>query len=112
MTLAPVDFNTVQWARKKTASLQPFLSGSAEDLEKMAQLLSKLAPLKSEGVVPTEAQMNVILQNLYTKNLDKLEAVKGGMMVYFSGGGFEFEQFLLKNDGRVPNHKYLSKKIK
>jgi hypothetical protein len=32
------------------------------------------------------------------------------MMVEFSGSGFVYERYLLKNDGRIPNYKYESKK--
>lgn len=110
--MSTTDFASVQWAQKIANTLQPLNDLSSEDLKKLGQLLTELAHLRAEGAVPTPAQMTVILQNLHTKNLNLLEAVKGGLMVHFSGGGFEFERFLLREDGRIPNHKYESKKEK
>ncbi len=105
-----INFASVQWAKKITTTLQPLNDLSSDDLKKLGQLLTELAHLRAEGTIPTTAQMTVILQNLHTKNLDLLEAVKGGLMVHFSGGGFVFERFLLREDGRIPNHKYESQK--
>ena len=110
MVGAPVDFATVQWARKRTADLEPLINLSATDIAKLAGFLEKLAALKEAGTEPTTAQLTVLLQNLGTKSLDSLEAVKGGLSVCFSGGGFEMESFLLRPDGRIPNHKYQSTK--
>lgn len=110
MTGLPIEFATVQWARKRSHELEALLSLSSNDMQKIAILLEKLAMLKSQDVTPTTAQMTVLLQNLHTKQLDSLEAVKGGIMVQFSGGGYNFERFLLKEDGRIPNHKYQSEK--
>jgi len=110
MVGAPVDFNTVQWARKRSAELEPLLKLADHDLQKLAGLLEKLAQLKAAEVTPTPAQMTVLLQHLHSKTLDKLEAVRGGLMVQFCGGGYAYESFLLKEDGRIPNHKYQSRR--
>ena len=110
MTGGPVDFATVQWARKGTAALEPMLALSAEELTKLAGLLEQLAALKAAGATPTTAQLTVLLQNLHTKTLDSLEVVKGGLQVQFSGGGVDYERFLLREDGRMPNNKYQSKR--
>lgn len=110
MSGGPIDFASVQWARRLSANLEPILALSVEDLQKVSGLLEKLAQLKAAEVTPTPAQMTVILQYLHTKNLDALEAAKGGLMVQFSGGGFEYERFLLREDGRMPNYKYESKR--
>ena len=106
-----VDFSAVQWARKLMVDIEPLLGRSGEDWLKLNQLVSQLTRLKDVGVTPTSAQLTVILQQLHTKQLDKLEAVKGGIMVELGGGGFEYERFLLRVDGRVPNHKYESKRV-
>lgn len=110
MASAPLDFATVQWARRRTSDLENLLALPATEIGKVAQLLQQIADLKAAEADLTEAQLTVILQNLHTKTLNSLEAVKGGVMVCFSGGGFEMETFLLKPDGRVPNNKYQSKK--
>ena len=110
MTGAPIDFASVQWARKRAKDMENLLSLSMEDLGKISSLLDKLAQLKAADRQPTEAQMTILLQYLHTKNLDSLEAAKGGLSVQFSGGGFEYECFLLREDGRMPNHKYQSKR--
>jgi hypothetical protein len=47
---------------------------------------------------------------LHTKNLVKLEIHKGGVFVEFTGGGFAYERFLIRADGKVPNNRYESKK--
>jgi hypothetical protein len=36
---------------------------------------------------------------------------KGGILVEFTGGGFEYERFLIRTDGKVPNSRYETKKI-
>ena len=110
MTTGPIDFATVQWARRRGTELEPLLALAGDDLRKLASLLEKLAQLKAVDVTPTNAQLTVLLQNLHTKNLDSLAATKGGLQVQFSGGGYEYECFLLRDDGRVPNHKYESKR--
>jgi len=105
-----MDFATVQWARTWSAHLNPFLSLEADECARLARLLAELSKLQAQSTPPTEAQLQVILQHLHTKRLDLLEAVKGGLMVHFSGGGFEYERFLIRADGRVPNHKYEGKR--
>ena len=110
MTGGPIDFATVQWARRRAAELEPLLALPAEEVDKVAGFLAKLAALKAADVTPTPAQMTVLLQYLHTKNLDSLEAAKGGLLAQFSGGGYEYERFLLRADGRMPNHKYQSKR--
>lgn len=106
-----MDFATLQWARKWSANFAPFLNLKADELDKLARLLAELSRLQAQNTPPTEAQLQVILQRLHTKRLDLLEAVKGGLMVHFSGGGFEYERFLIRDDGRIPNHKYEGKRI-
>lgn len=110
MTTGPIDFASVQWARKRSTELEALLALPADEMGKLANFLEKLAALKAADVTPTPAQMTVLLQNLHTKNLTSLEGVRGGMIVEFSGGGFVYERYLLKNDGRIPNYKYESKK--
>ncbi len=53
--------------------------------------------------------MTVILQNLYNKTLTQIHADKGGVVVEFTGGGYEYERFLVRTDGRVPNSRYEAK---
>jgi len=108
--MSTINFNSVQWAQKISATLQQLEDMSSDDLQKLGQLLTELAHLRAEGTTPSTAQMTIILQHLHTKNLDLLEAVKGGLMVHFNGGGFVFERFLVRGDGRIPNHKYESQK--
>ena len=110
MAEAPIDFAAVQWARRRSTDLEPILALSAPDLQKIADFLEQLAALKTTEVTPTPAQMTVLLQYLHTKNLESLEAAKGGLTVRFSGAGFEYECFLLRADGRMPNNKYQSKR--
>ena len=110
MATGPIDFATVQWARRRSAELEALLALPAAELNKLGGLLTKLSALKATDVMPTPAQMTVLLQNLHTKDLTKLEAARGGLMVEFSGGGFAYERYLLKDDGRIPNHKYESKR--
>jgi hypothetical protein len=110
MTAGPIDFATVQWARRRGTELEPLLALPHDELHKLAVFLEKLACLKAADVTPTSAQMTVLLQYLHAKNLDVLEATKGGLQVQFSGGGYEYECFLLRDDGRIPNHKYESKR--
>lgn len=104
----PIDFATVQWARRRTNDLENLRKLSALELDKVATLLAQLARLKEQESELTDAQLTVILQYLHSKQLNSLEAVRGGVMVCFSGGGFATESFLLKPDGRIPNNKYQS----
>ncbi len=108
-----IDFASVQWARRVSGEIEALSVRSAEELQKIGRLLTELSKLKAADATPTAAQMTVLLQNLHTKNLESLEAIRGGnLMVHFTGGGYEYERFLLRADGRVPNHKYESQKAK
>jgi hypothetical protein len=105
-----VDFPTVQWARKM-ATLAQNLSGLAPaDLRKLGNFLDKLAHLRQQEGELTDQQLQVIMQGLRTKELVKLELDKGGVLVEFSGDGFEYERFLVRADGKVPNSRYETKK--
>jgi hypothetical protein len=107
----PVDFATVQWARKMSPLIQQHLAGlSPADLRKLGSFLTHLADLRQGEGELTEAQLQVILQGLHTKELVRLEARKGGVYVEFTGGGLEYERFLVRADGKVPNNRYESKK--
>lgn len=109
--VAPIDFATVQWARKMGALVQQHLAGlSPADLRKLGMLLDHLADLRQAETELTEQQLQVILQGLHSKELVRLEARKGGVYVEFSGGGFEYERFLVRPDGKVPNNRYESRK--
>ncbi len=105
-----MDFAALQWAKKWSANLTPFLNLKPDELDKLSRLLAELSRLQAQNTPPTKAQLQIILQHLHTKQLDLLEAVKGGLMVHFSGGGFEYERFLIREDGRIPNHKYEGKR--
>ncbi|HMQ55351.1 MAG TPA: hypothetical protein PKE64_21115 [Anaerolineae bacterium] len=109
--LNPSDFASVQFGRKMTALAQQFAGVSPQDLRKFSTFLSKLADLRDHEAELTEAQLQVIMQNLRSKELTKLEPHKGGIMVEFTGGGFEYERFLLRDDGRMPNSRYEAKKV-
>ncbi|MFQ5576805.1 MAG: hypothetical protein ACE5G8_07440 [Anaerolineae bacterium] len=104
------DFAAVQWARKLSAPLETLAGLPATDWEKLAPLLAELSNLKQAGVTLSPAQLAVILQHLHTQQLESLAAAKGGVLVRLTGGGFEYEQFLLKEDGRIPNHKYTARR--
>ena len=108
--LNPSDFASVQWGRKLMTLAQPLGGLTPEELRKLAQFLNHWANLRENGTELSEAQIVVILQNLRLKELVKLEAQKGGLYVEFTGGGFEYERFLLRDDGRMPNSRYESKK--
>jgi len=108
--LDPSDFASVQWGRKMSALAQNFSGLSPDELRKFSNFLTKLADLRqSEGEL-SEQQLVVIMQNLRSKELVKLETHKGGIYVEFTGGGFEYERFLIRTDGRMPNGRYESKK--
>lgn len=106
----PVDFPTVQWARKMSALVQNFNGLAPADLRKLSAFLGKLADFRENEGELTGPQLQVIMQGLHTKQLVRLEPHKGGVYVEFSGGGFEYERFLIRVDGKVPNHRYESKK--
>ncbi|MFQ5611982.1 MAG: hypothetical protein ACE5H9_07590 [Anaerolineae bacterium] len=106
----PVDFATVQYARKMSAAVEALAGLSPTVLRSLAAFIHHWAGLKEAGVELTPQQLQVIFQGLHSKDLVRLEAVKGGVQVEFSGGGFEYERFLLRQDGRMPNHRYEAKK--
>ena len=108
--LNPSDFASVQWGRKLMTLAQPLSALSPDELRKLGRFLNQWANLRENGVELSEAQMAVIMQNLRLKELVKLETQKGGVYVEFTGGGFEYERFLLRDDGRMPNSRYESKK--
>lgn len=105
-----IDFAAVQWSRKMTAALQSVGGLPPGDLRQLAGFLDKLADLHEQKIELSEQQLQVILQNLYSKDLVRLEPHKGGVYVEFSGGGFEYERFLVRADGKVPNNRYEAKK--
>ena len=108
--LDPSDFASVQWGRKMSTLAQNFSGLSPDELRKFSSFLTKLADLRqSEGEL-TDQQLVVIMQNLRSKELVSLETHKGGIYVEFTGGGFEYERFLIRADGRMPNGRYESKK--
>ena len=108
--LNPSDFASVQFGRKMSTIAQNFDALSPDDLRKLSNFLTQLADLRENEGELSDAQTNVIMQNLRTKELLKLDVDKGGILVEFTGGGFEYERFLLREDGRIPNSRYESKK--
>ena len=108
--LNPSDFASVQWGRKWLTLTQPLSVLSPDELRKLGQFLNQWANLRESGVELSEAQLAVIMQNLRLKELVKLETQKGGVHVEFTGGGFEYARFLLRDDGRMPNSRYEAKK--
>jgi hypothetical protein len=106
----PVDFATVQWARKMAGLAQNLAGLAPDDLRKLGNFLEKLADLRQQEGELSDAQLQVIMQGLRTKELVKLALEKGGVLVEFSGGGFDYERFLLRVDGKVPNSRYETKK--
>ncbi len=107
---SPVDFTTVQWARKMVALSQNFAGLSSADLRKLSNFLDKLADFRQNEAELSEQQLQVIMQGLHTKTLVRLETHKGGAYVEFTGGGFEYERFLVRPDGKIPNNRYEAKK--
>ena len=105
-----VDFATVQWSRKMTTLVQNFDTLSPIDLRKLSNFLAVLSDFRDNSGELSEQQLQVILQGLHTKDLVKLAIHKGGVFVEFSGGGFAYERFLIRADGKVPNNRYESKK--
>ena len=105
-----VDFATVQWSRKMAALVQNFEPLSPTDLGKLSNFLAVLADFRENRGELSAQQLQVIMQGLHTKELVKLEVHKGGVFVEFTGGGFAYEQFLIRADGKVPNNRYESKK--
>ena len=109
--LNPSDFASVQYGRKMSALGEQFKGVSPSDLRKFSTFLQKLADLRENEGELSPQQLNVIMQNLRTKELTKLELHKGGVMVEFTGGGFEYERFLVRDDGRMPNSRYEAQKM-
>ena len=109
--LNPSDFASVQYGRKMSALGEQFKGVSPNDLRKFSTFLQKLADLRENEGELSPQQLNVIMQNLRTKELTKLEVHKGGVMVEFTGGGFEYERFLVRDDGRMPNSRYEAQKM-
>jgi hypothetical protein len=108
--MGPTDFTTVQWARKMTTLAQNFAGLSPIDLHKLSNFLDKLADFRQNEGELSEQQLQVMMQALHTKELVKLETHKGGAYVEFTGGGFEYERFLIRPDGKVPNSYYEQKR--
>jgi hypothetical protein len=102
--MGPTDFASVQWARKMTTLVQNFAGLSPTDLRKFSNFLDKLADFRQNEGELSEQQLQVMMQALRTKELVKLETHKGGAYVEFTGGGFEYERFLIRPDGKVPNN--------
>lgn len=106
-----VDFATVQWARKMGALMQQMGGLSPQDLRKLANFLEKLANFKANEGELSEQQIQVIMQALHLRDeLIALENQKGGAFVEFTGGGYEYERFLVRPDGKIPNSRYETKK--
>jgi len=101
-----VDFNAVMWARRTAEALEPLRSLEASDLDRLTSLIRAMSDLAKRGIRLSDQQFSVILQNLYSKSLIQVQAEKGGILVEFTGGGFEYERFLVRSDGRVPNSRY------
>ncbi len=108
--LNPSDFASVQWGRKMGVLAQQFAGVSPADLRKFSHFLTLLADLRENEGELSERQVQVIMQNLRSKELTRLEVTKGGIMVELTGGGYDYERFLLRVDGRMPNNKYEYKK--
>lgn len=109
--LNPSDFASVQYGRKMAALARHFDGISPADLRKFAGFLEQLAALRAGEMALTDAQLTVIFQNLRSKELVSLQPHKGGVLVELTGGGFEYERFLVRDDGRMPNNRYDAKKI-
>jgi hypothetical protein len=104
-----VDFAAVQWARRMAGALVPLAALEPGDLVRLAPLLKGTVSLAEAGSQLSDQQLTVILQNMFTKSLVRVQADKGGVVVEFTGGGFEYERFLVRADGRVPNSRYEAK---
>jgi hypothetical protein len=104
-----VDFAAVQWARRMTEVLGAVRNLEPGELGRLVPLVSGMANLAEQGVPLSDPQLTVILQNMFNKTLARLQADKGGVVVEFTGGGFEYERFLIRADGRVPNSRYEAK---
>ena len=107
-----VDFAAVQWARRMTDALGPLRALEPGDLARLVPLLKVMVAIADQGVQLSEQQLAVILQNMFNKTLTQVRADKGGVLVEFTGGGFEYERFLVRADGRVPNSRYEAAPVK
>jgi hypothetical protein len=107
-----VDFAAVQWARRIAEVLGPLGALEPDELGKLIPLLEGMVRLAEDGMQLSDQQMTLILQNLYNKTLTQIEADKGGVVVEFTGGGYEYERFLVRADGRVPNSRYEAMAVK
>lgn len=107
-----VDFAAVQWARRITEALRDLRNLEAGDLSRLVPLVEGMADLAEQGIWLSDRQLTVILQNMFTKTLTRVQAGKGGVQVEFTGGGFEYERFLVRADGRVPNSRYEARTVK
>jgi hypothetical protein len=101
-----VDFAAVQWARRMVEAIEPLRAFESRDLGRLAPLIAAMATLEEKDIHLTDQQLTVILQNAFSKDLAKIQADKGGVLVEFTGDGFEYERFLVRPDGRVPNSRY------
>ena len=107
----PVDFPTVQWARKMGTIIQQIEGLSPPDLQKLGDFLRKLADYKANEGALSAQQLQVMMQSLHLRDeLVRLEKQKGGAYVEFKGGGLEYERYLVREDGKVPNNRYETKK--
>jgi hypothetical protein len=107
-----VDFAAVQWARRMIEVLRALRDLESGDLGRLIPLINGMANLAEQGVQLSDQQLTVILQNMFNKALTRLQADQGGVWVEFTGGGFEYERFLVRADGRVPNSRYEAKAVK
>jgi hypothetical protein len=107
-----VDFAAVQWARRMAEVLGALRNLEPGDLSRLVPLVNGMAGLAEQGVPLSDPQLTVILQNMFHKTLTRLQADKGGVLVEFTGGGFEYERFLVRADGRVPNSRYEAKAVR
>jgi hypothetical protein len=104
-----VDFSAVMWARRMTEALGGLRDLEARDLKRLMPLIRGMADLAEQDLRLSDQQLTVILQNMHEKSLAKVQADRGGVLVEFTGGGFEYERFLVRADGRVPNSRYEAK---
>jgi hypothetical protein len=93
-------------------ALEPLRVLEPGELSRLAPLLEGLVSLAEAEIQLSEQQATVILQNMYDKTLIQIRADKGGIVIEFTGGGFEYERFLVRADGRVPNNRYEAETVK
>jgi len=106
-----VDFAAVQWSRRMAEALKGLRGLEADDLKRLAPLIEGMVNLTEGGIQLSDQQLMVILQNMVNKHLTQIQVDKGGVVVEFTGGGFEYERFLVRADGRVPNSRYQAKRV-